>query len=250
MPKVDADAQAFITAASITDATQQGAINTLVIALKGFGIWTKMKAIYPIVGGTAASHKYNLKDPRDLNAAFRLTFATGVTHSANGMVGNGTTGFANTFLAPSGNLLLNSTSYNFYSRTNTNTSTIEMGVNQFSNIVEIRTAGITFHRVNGSALVQHSDANSLGFYCANRTAVNVLNAWKNGVKITTATGASTSLQTGNIFILALNNGTGTAQFLSTKECAFSSIGDGLTDTEAVNFYTAVQAYQTTLSRQV
>jgi hypothetical protein len=35
-----------------------------------------------------------------------------------------------------------------------------------------------------------------------------------------------------------------------NEIAFSSIGDGLTDTEAANFYTAVQAYQTTLSRQV
>ena len=39
-------------------------------------------------------------------------------------------------------------------------------------------------------------------------------------------------------------------FFSSKECAFASIGDGLTDTQASNFYTAVQAFQTTLSRQV
>ena len=37
---------------------------------------------------------------------------------------------------------------------------------------------------------------------------------------------------------------------SAKECAFASIGDGLTDTEAANFYTAVQTFQTTLSRNV
>ena len=37
---------------------------------------------------------------------------------------------------------------------------------------------------------------------------------------------------------------------SSKECAFASIGDGLTDTEADDFYTAVQAFQTTLNRQV
>jgi len=42
---IDADAQAFITAAAITDSTQQSAINTLVTDLKGYGIWTKMKAI-------------------------------------------------------------------------------------------------------------------------------------------------------------------------------------------------------------
>ena len=103
MPKIsfDADAQAFITAAAITDSTQQNAINTLVLALKGYSIWTKFKAIYPIVGGTASQHKYNLKDPRDLDAAFRLTFATGWTHSVNGMLPNGTTAFADTKLIPS-----------------------------------------------------------------------------------------------------------------------------------------------------
>ena len=36
MPKFDPDAQAFITAAAITDVTQQNAINTLVINLKTF----------------------------------------------------------------------------------------------------------------------------------------------------------------------------------------------------------------------
>lgn len=47
---VDPDAQAFITAASITDPTQQSAINQLVVDLKGYNVWTKMKAIYPFVG--------------------------------------------------------------------------------------------------------------------------------------------------------------------------------------------------------
>ena len=35
-----------------------------------------------------------------------------------------------------------------------------------------------------------------------------------------------------------------------RECALASIGLGLSDTEAANFYTAVQAFNTTLSRQV
>jgi hypothetical protein len=249
-PAVDPDAQAFITAAAITDPTQQSAIITLVADLKTYGVWTKMKAIYPIVGGTASSHKYNLKDPRDLDAAFRLTFATGVTHSATGMVSNGTSGYADTFVKPVIDLSLNNTHYGFYSRTNTNNTTIEMGVDQFTNLVEIRTAGVTYHRVNGGGLVQHNDSNSLGFYTANRTAVNVLNAWKNGVKLATSTGASSTPSASSIFLLALNSGVGVGQFYSTKECAFASIGDGLTDTEASNFYTAVQAFQTTLGRSI
>ena len=48
----DADADAFIAAAGITDATQKSAINTLVVGLKADSLWTKMKAIYPFVGGT------------------------------------------------------------------------------------------------------------------------------------------------------------------------------------------------------
>ena len=67
---IDADATTFITAAGITNLIQASAINTLVNDLKTYGLWTKMKAIYPFVGGSATSHKFNLKDPRDLDAAF------------------------------------------------------------------------------------------------------------------------------------------------------------------------------------
>jgi hypothetical protein len=242
----DPDAQAFITAAAITDVTQQGAINTLVLDLKAYSIWTKFKAIYPICGGVASSHAVNLKTP----GTFNLTYATGVNHSATGMVGNGTTGYANTNLQPSTNLLQNSTHYSFYSRTNLNLSQIEMGAGIFLNILEIRTTGITYHRVNGSALAQHADANSLGFYTGNRTASSVINAWKNGVKTATGPNTLSAPPTANvIFILGLNN-SGVLNSPSTKECAFASIGDGFTDTEAANYYTAVQAYQTTLGRSI
>ena len=116
---VDADAQAFITAAAITDPTQQAAINTLVVDLKGYSIWTKMSALYPFVGGTASTHKFNLKDPRDLDAAFRLVFNGGFTHSSNGITGNGTNGFADTKFNPiSQSSNLNSFSLSVYSRTN------------------------------------------------------------------------------------------------------------------------------------
>jgi hypothetical protein len=106
---IDADAQAFLTAAAITDPTITSAIDTLVVQLKADGIWTKMKALYPFVGGTASTHKYNLKNPLDTDAAFRLTFSGGWTHSANGVQPNGTNGYADTFLIPSTQLSLNST---------------------------------------------------------------------------------------------------------------------------------------------
>ena len=241
---VDPDAQAFITAASITDPTQQGAINTLVVDLKGYNIWTKFKAIYPVVGGSASSHAVNLKTP----GTYNLSFQVGWTHSANGMLPLNT--FANTNLNDNTILTLNSVHISYYSRTNENIAVIEMGTGLSDGLfIEARTAGISYYRVHSTTLLQHADTDSRAFYVANRTASNVMNAWKNGVKLATSSGASTTKQNFNIYIGALNNG-GTASFQTNKQCAFASIGDGLTDTDAANFYTAVQAYQTTLSRQV
>ena len=74
----------FLSAAGITDATITNAICTLVKDLKDAGIYSKFKALYPIVGGTATTHKYNLIDPQDTDAAFRLQFNGGWVHSSNG----------------------------------------------------------------------------------------------------------------------------------------------------------------------
>ena len=82
---LDSDAQAFIAAAGISNPTEISAINTLVLDLKNNNnLWTTLKAIYPMVGGTATSCKFNLKDPRDLNAAYRLQFNGGWTFSSTG----------------------------------------------------------------------------------------------------------------------------------------------------------------------
>ena len=125
----DPDAQAFITAAGLTNPTQQNAINTLVVSMKGFGIWTKMKAIYPFIGGTATTHKFNLKNPADTNAAFRLVFNGGVTHTSNGIQGNKINGYADTFLVPDTVFsVANNVHISIYSRTNTTTlGEIDMG---------------------------------------------------------------------------------------------------------------------------
>lgn len=252
---LDADANTFIVNTGLTGATNQSAINQLVVDLKGYSIWTKMKAIYPFVGGTAALHKWNLKDPQDTNAAFRLVFAGGWTHSSTGAKPNGTNGIADTFLISSGTLNQNSTHISYYSRTLSNNVEVEIGTasgnssSDAGSLIEIRTSGISYYRVNsGGIYITYTDADSRAFYIANRTASNSINGWRNSVKVATGTTASTGLSTKSLILGAYN--AGSIQFYSTKECAFSSIGDGLTDTEAANFYTAVNAYQVALSRNV
>jgi len=93
----DTDALAFLQAAGITDSIISNAVCSLVVGLKADGIWNKFNAIYPFVGGTASTHKWNLKDPRDLNAAYRLTFNGGWTHDSQGIKGNGANTYADTY---------------------------------------------------------------------------------------------------------------------------------------------------------
>jgi hypothetical protein len=252
----DADAQAFIDAAGITDATQKSAVNQLVLDLKSALIWTKMKAIYPIVGGTATTHKWNLKDPRDLDAAFRLSFSTGWTHASTGMTPNGSSAYSSTFLAPATGLSLNSAHLSYYSRTNVNLTQVEIGSQNTNGldytIIEARTTNLTYYLVNStlSGTYSAADTDSKAFYLTSRTASNVVSGFRNSTKLLSSTTASTNRPAQNIFIGAMNNQAGSPQFYSSKECAFASIGDGLTDTEAANFYTAVNTYQTTLGRNV
>jgi hypothetical protein len=251
---VDPDAQAFITAAGITDPTQQSAIITLVADLKGYSIWTKFKAIYPIVGGTASSHKYNLKDPRDLDAAFRLTYGTGVTHSSNGMVSNGTSGFANTYFNPTTGFSVNDNVHlSYYSRTNVNTTQIEIGSANFAVgpylMLWIRDSNNSRFVMNVTgSYTTASDTDSRAFYIGNRIGA-LEKGFRNNTNVVSRTFSAGIRPNVTIFILAANYGN-VPNYYSTKECAFSSIGDGLTDTDASNFYTAVQAFQTTLGRQV
>jgi len=249
----DADALAFMTAASITDNTQKTAINTLVTDLKGYNIWTKMKALYPFVGGSATSHKYNLKDPRDLDAAYRLVFNGGWTHSATGILPNGTTGYADTKLNPSSVLSLNSTHLSIYSRTNSSILKVDMGVYDTSGVYAVirSTDGKTYFRVNRNAGYSEASSalsTSALFYMINRPSSNSEKLHLNGATVNFGD-PSFALPNQNIYIGAINDNN-TAASYSSREYAFSSIGDSLSDTEAANFYTAVQTFQTTLNRQV
>lgn len=255
---LDPDAQAFLTAAAITNSTQVSAINTLVIALKNAGIWTKCNAIYPFVGGTATTHKYNLKNPLDTNAAFRLFFGGGGTHSANGYLGNGTNAYADTFLVPSVTLAIGSAHLSYYSRTSislaTNEDKVEMGSagggGSVPWLVLSAYQSLASRYLTGtSAAASVVPANTLGMFLGTQRSITDVSLYRNGASIVSPVLTITAIQTNRIFINC-RNANGSAINFSTKQCAFASIGSGLTGTETSDFYTIVQAYQTSLSRNV
>lgn len=83
----DTRAQALFTAAGITDTTHKGAINQFVLDINAF--YTKFDFLHFLFTGDATKTKFNLIDPTDADASYRLTYngspafaGTGVTLTA------------------------------------------------------------------------------------------------------------------------------------------------------------------------
>ncbi len=254
----DADALAFISAATITNPTQQSAINTLVTDLKAANIWTKMKAIYPFVGGTAAQHRFNLKDPRTVNEAFYLEFFGGGTHSSTGYLPNGSTSYADTKLTPSVNLGASSAHFSYYSRTaiTSDSNNYVMGADNnvgFTAIILRNNVKYFRHTINNSSFEDAGYTGALstsGLFLGTQDGTNT-KLFRNGTNIAQNTATDSRVARVNLpLFIGADNNVGTAATYTTAESAFASIGDSLTDAEAANFYTAVQKYQTTLGRNV
>jgi len=251
----DSDAQAFLWATEITSVTQSSAINQLVIDLKTAGIWTKMRAIYPFVGGSATTHKFNLKDPRDADVAFRLVFNGGFTHDVNGIQGNGTNGYVETKFIPNSEFTsIDNVHISLYSRINQNAVDADMGVQTGSDSLSMGIfrsdfSNQTFYTAHTGTSSSVVDTNSIGFYVVNRIGTSQ-KGFKNAIVRISSTNAPTAKPTSQVFISNLNSGGPNAGLYSNKQFAFASIGDGLTDFEASDFYVAVEKYQTTLGRQI
>jgi hypothetical protein len=248
----DADAYNFLSTASVSGIPEQIAINTLVTDLKSYGIWDKMKAIYPMVGGTANTHKFNLKDPRDTNDAFRLVFSGSWIHSSTGAKPNGAAGtYADTYLNASTRLTNRNVHISYYTRAgsagseNSLIGTTGFGGATIGQIQYNVYSGNKIYSTLGGSRIDITVGSLLVFHTLTSLdgSTNGMRAYTNGVLRGTVTNNSSGLPNAT---LILANG----YLPSPQECAFASIGDGLTDTEAVNFYTAVQRFQTTLGRQV
>lgn len=248
----DTDAQAFFTAASITDATQKSAVNQLVLDLKSNSLWTKFLALYPFVGASASTHKFNLKDPRDLDAAFRLVFSGGITHDANGVTGNGTNGYADTKIVPSSKLTLNDCSAGFYSRTNGTIAVCDFGCTSASANFYLQSrwsdgkSYVTLFDAGGGAV---TNASSIKALASSRTGASAMKTYVAGAVLQTANFTSTNRPTSSLAFMALNNA-GTIQQYSTRNYAAFWVASGMNDTDEANMQTILQTFQTTLSRNV
>ena len=260
----DADAVAFFnrvtTAGGSLSATEKAAVNQLVLDLKANSLWTPMKAIYPMVGASAAACAQNLK-----SSSFTGSFSSGWTFASTGVNGNGVSAYFNTTFNVNTQLTFANSHISLYKNLGTISAVekvngvYDIGANPVSaSLNPDRTTTLYTNAelgsytpntgVGGSALVQGN-----GFYVVARNANNFVRLTKNNTNTLTNTTLSSpaSLPNGNFWLGSAHQTTLTAVYAPNDyRYAFMSLGDYLDATQTNNFYTAVQAFQTTLSRQV
>jgi hypothetical protein len=245
---VDPDAFRFIEIAALIDQTQIDAVNNLVTGLKGYGLWDKMLAIYPFVGGSAFSHKWNLKTPSDTDSAYRILWSGAIIHSDKGVAFDNRS-FGDTRFAPFTALAdptvsnhlsvyISGSGGTFTAMGNSNTLGGGMGAH-FS----------IYGSMTAYGNISISTSGTKGLAVATRTSSTSLAAYIRGTVTRTSTSTaapSGTNRTGNIYV-GKENGDWPGMGLNTF-FGFSSIGTGLTTPDVENLYTLVQAFNTSLNR--
>ena len=248
---IDPDALAFIVAAGITDPTQIAAIGNLVTELKTANLWTNMQALYPFVGGTASSNKYNLKDPRDLDAAFRLEFrGPACTFDSNGVTLNAGGSYISTFCAPGTSVY--DRSYGEYIRETFNdgwSGSYIGAVFGFKVNTEPRLTAAGVNNLQGTSFVL-----SYGYLTTSIVSASQGYILNNSTITWDVTNPEDVPPMGVIYFGAMNQGTGAGGApypeYAQRTLSFAHLGNGLTPAQHSTLAFIVQTYQTALGRNV
>ncbi len=249
---VDADAQKFINASGISGSNAD-AINTLVVALKNTGsLWDKMYVIYPFIGGTLSSFAWNLKD----TGSFSASFVNSPVASSTGLQTNGT----NNYLISNYSINSDVTSsfhLSYYKRTGRNTGdNIDAGAfNETTGRGIFLAAQITSTLSRARQYSTAMDNSAAPYTGSFMTTADTTHSslYKGSVeKASIALSNPGALTTGSITLGALRvtQGAGGFAYYTSGSYGFMTIGQHMSGSDATNFVTIVQNYQTELGRQV
>lgn len=257
-PFTDVDANAYISAATLTGIEQQSAYQ-LITDLKTAGLWTKIQAIYPFKGTTAAQHKFNAKNPLDTDAAFRLVFGGTGTYSNLGFQCNGTNAYANTKLIPSANQNVNSNGLTLVCGTNNATANpdiTDMAVYQSETQISLLTLkgrNTDFYKEtllnNRASSVKSVGVNDAkGILTGVRQSVNVTKLFKGGFLLGSSSSAGGSLCTIPIYIGGINVSNSPSAF-SNQRIQIAIIHEGLSDAEVATLHAIIDTSEAIAGRK-
>ena len=228
------------------------AISDLVDAIISIGE-DKFEAVYPFYGGNAAAHAI------DLMGSFDITWNGTLTHDANGVTPNGSSGYGATGFNTSSSstkMSLNSTHYCTYFVENPLSGTgIHMGL--FDGGLGRFTYFHCSHQTNWQICL---NANSIGNLTApspgdgcvvyNRELSTHQDIYHRGTRVLNHSENSVALLNREVRLFGRNTGGAGVDSYVNDPTRFWSMGAGLSSAEITTLTNAVNAYQTALGRAV
>ena len=245
------------------NATASAATITLFTSLVSNNLWDKIYAMYPVLGGIAASHTINA---RSSVGTYDLTFNGGWTHNSSGMKGNGTNGYAQTNFNPNTVMGNGGTSHlSVYVNLqgsgdriyDMGVATTDSGLNGMLNIAAKRsltTGNNTLFDAGdyngGIGRVQTTTQTSAsGMTVGSYRSATDKTLYRNGLNIATQTTNNPSAYANRTLVIAAQSSLDSnIAYYSDNRYGFATIGSGLTNTDIVNLSSIINTYQTSLGR--
>lgn len=247
---IDPDAAAYladivISGGTITP-TIESAVDTLFTSLKSNGLYSKMLAFYPYVGGTAGSHAINA----NLNKTYDITWYGGMSHGISGSTGNASNGYGDTNVPMSAYTNLLYTSFGFY-------------VNQAGTIgrsggIAVSGYGFIFSE-GGNVVWRHGQVTSgnpglgitgdtRGMWSSVKEGSDVYNLYKNGNFYNTRSSLlNISSDPGLTFYYFRANNPTNPNYSNTN-LSFGYLSNNLLNSEISTLHSIINTFQTSLGR--
>lgn len=250
----ETDANAFstrvTTAGGSLSNTEKVAAQRLVLELKQTNLWTKMHAMYPMLGASAAACAQNLK-----SSSYTASFTTGMTYAAGGITGNAANAYMDTnFTASSGFSSFNSGA-SIYSRTNISDTSYDYGYTRSGNghNVYLNYSGVGMRWQLQSNFADRpsivpSGTDSSGFFVGVTGASNDRRMYKNSALLASNTNTSSASLASDTLLLCAQRAEGTPSNFSQRQYAFFALHTNLTAREVNLLSTIHRTFQNILSR--
>ncbi len=233
----------------ITGSQLWSLVDDYVKGLKTDGLWNKIIADFPIIGGTSVKHTFNIKDVNQ----FQLTLLGSWVHDSSGMLGNGSNTYARTGIIPS--LVFTGNLGGLTATIGTNNILVANDPVEVGSFIDTQKAfslTTTQDNISGRGYgdtLSTPTTTAIGVATTNKTDVNSLSFYKNGVELLTGMSIGTVPDI-EIYIGTLNlAGSPYSSGYSAQRTQGSTIHQELTDAEVTNLHNRISILELALGRK-
>ena len=224
--------------------TVSAATVTLFTSLVSNGLYNKIIAMYPLLGQNSAGCKFNAVNPLNTDAAYRITYAGGMTFSSDGQTSNGVNGIGTTYINQTVAPTLRSIgTYSLNTSTTLGSDILESvgGLTYLSTSYAGGSPRRTIFQFGGGNSANYDPSDGIGFYVGLFTGTTLgPQLYKNGVLVATRPGfGSTSFGTPNLSFPST----------TTNTTAFGIFTTDLTTVEIATLSTIIETFVTAIGRK-